>query len=395
MLGVLVAVTVVHGPPATGAGRLAALSAAGLASGSALSMTWAESVERAWAEIDRWILYAAIARHRRRRGANRRRRSTNDDRRRRDGRCRRRDHRSRRRSAAPNQLFFDYRLQAPLGYVNGAAGLFLMGLWPLLALAAHQRRATGGLRRRPRCAPHLRRTCSSSPSPRALLARARRVRRLVLTVVPDRLPRVHALLVVATAVVAASPGRSTSTTRRPQPREPRPQRSLITTAAVAMSWRPRSAPPLYGRLSSRCVGGRLARPVAARARDAALVAIVTGPLAPSATPCQRSCERWDDFTALTIDENDGASRFTDAGGFRYDLWRIAWDDFKADPLHGLGAGNYGLTYFQKRRTTEPVRQPHSIELQLLGETGLPGLLLFVGLLARPAGGWRALRDGRM
>ena len=47
---------------------------------------------------------------------------------------------------------------------------------------------------------------------------------------------------------------------------------------------------------------------------------------------------------------------------------------------GVGAGNYDRTYFLERRTTEDIRQPHSIELQTLGELassagpagGLPG-----------------------
>src|SRR4051794_29980156 len=60
VLALLVAITVACGPPSGGPGRLAVASAAGLVAWLALSMTWAESVERAWVEVDRWVLYAAL-----------------------------------------------------------------------------------------------------------------------------------------------------------------------------------------------------------------------------------------------------------------------------------------------------------------------------------------------
>ena len=66
------------------------------------------------------------------------------------------------------------------------------------------------------------------------------------------------------------------------------------------------------------------------------------------------------------------SRFTTGAGNRYDYWRVALDQFRDDPLRGVGAGNYDRTYFAERRTTEDIRQPHSIELQALGELGVVG-----------------------
>ena len=52
---------------------------------------------------------------------------------------------------------------------------------------------------------------------------------------------------------------------------------------------------------------------------------------------------------------------------------MAWSQFRDEPLHGVGAGNYDRTYFLERRTTEDIRQPHSIELQALSELGSWGL----------------------
>jgi hypothetical protein len=75
------------------------------------------------------------------------------------------------------------------------------------------------------------------------------------------------------------------------------------------------------------------------------------------------------------------SRLISGTGYRYDYWRIAWFDFKEHPWDGVGAGNYDVSYFKRRASQENVRQPHSLELQVLGETGIVGglaLLAFVG-----------------
>jgi hypothetical protein len=68
------------------------------------------------------------------------------------------------------------------------------------------------------------------------------------------------------------------------------------------------------------------------------------------------------------------SRFLSGGGNRYDYWRVAWSSFTAHPLRGVGAGNYAPDYFLHRRTTEDIRQPHSVELQTLTELGLVGAI---------------------
>jgi hypothetical protein len=94
-------------------------------------------------------------------------------------------------------------------------------------------------------------------------------------------------------------------------------------------------------------------------------------------------------------ESSASSRFTSGAGNRYDYWRVAWDQFASEPLRGVGAGNYDRTYFLERRTTEDIRQAHSIELQVLGELGLAGgiaLALLIGAVL--AGFVRRARAGR-
>jgi hypothetical protein len=97
-------------------------------------------------------------------------------------------------------------------------------------------------------------------------------------------------------------------------------------------------------------------------------------------PAHAVSRQWDAFTKLQV-AGTQKTRFLSGGGNRYDYWRIAADEFKDQPLRGVGAGSYQFTYFKDRRTTEDIRQPHSLELQQLAELGLVGgalVALFLG-----------------
>jgi hypothetical protein len=83
---------------------------------------------------------------------------------------------------------------------------------------------------------------------------------------------------------------------------------------------------------------------------------------------------------------------------RLSLWKAAVDEYRAQPLHGTGAGTYQLYYTRYR--TEPlyVADAHSLYLQSLAELGLVGFALIaivvlgilVGLAARVRGPDRGL-----
>ncbi len=89
------------------------------------------------------------------------------------------------------------------------------------------------------------------------------------------------------------------------------------------------------------------------------------------------------------------SRFLTGSTYRYDYLRVAWSQFKDHPLKGVGAGNYDTTYFLKRRTSEDIRQPHSLALQTLGELGAVGGLALLAFAASVLTGlWRQARRGR-
>jgi O-Antigen ligase len=97
----------------------------------------------------------------------------------------------------------------------------------------------------------------------------------------------------------------------------------------------------------------------------------------------------------TPDLSEQSSRF----GFnvesdRYDLWRVALDDAGDDPLLGDGGGGFQYTYLQKREVRlQTARDAHSVELEVLSELGVPGLLLLLAAIGGAAFG--ALKARRL
>ena len=106
-------------------------------------------------------------------------------------------------------------------------------------------------------------------------------------------------------------------------------------------------------------------------------------------------DRVEEFKAGgTPDLSEQSSRF----GFsvesdRYDLWRVALDDAGEDPLLGDGGGGYQYTYLQKRDVRlQTARDAHSVELEVLSELGVPGLVLLLSALGGAAlGAFKARR----
>lgn len=90
-----------------------------------------------------------------------------------------------------------------------------------------------------------------------------------------------------------------------------------------------------------------------------------------------------ELTAGTPDLASNGSRFgLDIRTSRGDFWRVALrDEFDVHPLRGDGAGAFRPDYLVHRHGAgvEP-EDPHSIEMLMLGELGLPGALLFLTFL---------------
>ena len=81
---------------------------------------------------------------------------------------------------------------------------------------------------------------------------------------------------------------------------------------------------------------------------------------------------------------------------RSELWKVALDQFGENPALGDGSGGFQYRYQRERETTslEAARDAHSVELELLGELGLPGLaLLLISLGGAVVAALRARRTG--
>jgi hypothetical protein len=70
----------------------------------------------------------------------------------------------------------------------------------------------------------------------------------------------------------------------------------------------------------------------------------------------------------------------DIGSNRGDFWRVALDEGLEDPVLGGGSGSFELVYQRDRRSTENPKDPHSSEMLMFSELGIPGLLLFATFL---------------
>jgi hypothetical protein len=273
-------------------------------------------------------------------------------------------------------------LNEPLGYVNGQAGYLLLGFWPLIAAAEFARRpavAGAALGTAVLLAAMVLLCQTRAVIPAIVISAA-----VVLIVVPGRIRRSWALAFVAAAVAAVA-GPLVDVTRDAGATLPDASdlRSAVLGAVVAAV----AAGLAWGfarhRVDVMTERSPAAAQTAARRSAVVLVAFILAAavvVSATADPLDRARREATAFTELRGPE-PGQSRLTSGAGNRYDYWRIAWQQFRERPIRGFGAGNYDATYFKERRTTENVRQAHSIELQMLGELGIVGfalLCLFLG-----------------
>ncbi len=92
--------------------------------------------------------------------------------------------------------------------------------------------------------------------------------------------------------------------------------------------------------------------------------------------------RVDQISAGTPNLESQGSRFgLNVGSSRGDIWRVALGDFDRHPLDGGGAGSYRASYALHGKPGVQPEDPHSIELLMLSELGIPGGLLMLVFIA--------------
>ena len=295
----------------------------------------------------------------------------------------------------PDSWFIAGRLERPIGHASGTAALFGMALWPLIAVAAeprvrsaHRGLALGGAA--------LVGSLAFLSQSRGVLSGLAAGAVVALAAGPDRVRRAWLAIVVAGAIAAAS-----SWLLAPYDafREPGGDVTAadVRTAAIAAGAVvviSMAVGLVIGLLDRRSGSARLPR-LAARAGLALVALIVVAAAAIQVgNPIRFAGDRIDEFRELREPSATHAgTRLESLRGQRYDLWRIAVDEFRAHPLRGVGAGAYSVGYYEKRRTERNTSDPHGLPFRILAETGIVGgalLALFLGaLIAAAVGQWRS------
>jgi hypothetical protein len=125
----------------------------------------------------------------------------------------------------------------------------------------------------------------------------------------------------------------------------------------------------------------------ARARRIAVVTLVIGAVGlfagavlAAGDPVDYVREKVDEFQAVESRSSE-FSEIVSTGGQRYDLWRVAFDQFTGAPIAGAGEGGYGFAYYAERETDRNLTTAHSLPLELLAELGVVGALLLATFVA--------------
>jgi hypothetical protein len=290
-------------------------------------------------------------------------------------------------------------LEYPIGYRNANAAFFLIALWPAVGLAA-TRELDWRLRALALGAASLCLELAMLSQSRGSTIAAAVALVVYLGVSRDR---ARAITWLALAVAPALVVLPALTDLYQSARELAPGESIDELHAAGRA-------ALGGLILAIAIGGIAALvgrrfPASAKRRARANQAVAIGAIAlalagmasfviTTGDPIEWVNERAEEFRSQgTPDSSDSSSRFgLNAGSERYDLWRVALRDARAEPLLGDGGGGYHYSYIRQRGEggIESVRDAHSVELELLSELGIPGLLLFLlAIIGAVAGALRA------
>jgi O-Antigen ligase len=305
------------------------------------------------------------------------------------------------RTPSPLGHFIYGRYNGPIEYPNGSAGLELMAAWPAVLFAA-QRAVPWLLRGFLAAAAGLLVELALVSQSRGAVVATAATAIVFLLVVPTRvrgiltgilialcvLPASHALLDVY-RVVSAHGDAHAALVRAARAMSWSCGALLVATLAVAFA---------DSRVS---LSGARARTVKAAVAVILAVAAVAGVvvIAARTDPVARVRHDWHQFTATPKPYGVGLGNPTShfaanpLSGNRYDVWRVAWHQFRRKPLTGAGADNFAVDYFRERRSQEEPVYPFSIELRTLGQTGLVGSVLLGGFLVACAAAFVQRRRG--
>src|SRR5439155_21643248 len=137
---------------------------------------------------------------------------------------------------------------------------------------------------------------------------------------------------------------------------------------------------VYAVLDRHVQVGETARRVAAVLVAVAVVAGAAGGIAAFFTVVDRPThflgDQWRSFKHLP-QKQQGSTHFFSLGSNRYDFWRVALHEFEHHPVAGIGARGFANAYLVEGRSSETPQRAHSLEMDVLSETGIVGILLLL------------------
>jgi O-Antigen ligase len=284
--------------------------------------------------------------------------------------------------ANPVDVYYDGRLDFPIGYPNAQAAFFVVGIWPAIALAS--RRTLHPIARGAACsaAAVLLSGWIATQSKGAGIGLAASA--VVLFVVSSTRLR----LLVPVALAAACAGALWSPLVAPYRNESpavlhRAGWAILLAAAIALA-----AGCVYAMVDRRVDPGprllRLAGAATLAAFVAALAVAVASFFVLVHHPGRFAQHRWESFKHFPAQDTT-TTHFLMLGSNRYDFWRVALKEFRSHPVAGIGAEGFRAAYLREGRSGETPRRAHSLELDVLAEEGLAGFALLVAALGIPLG----------
>lgn len=281
-------------------------------------------------------------------------------------------------SGTPESLYWNGRMAFPISYPNALAALLLVGFWPAVGLAAE--------RKLPSIVRAVILGGAAAMLADLLLAQSKggavglAVSGLAFfAICPVRLralvPAGIAAAVVATQASALTdPYQASADELASAIRHGGAVAALVTAAAAVIGL-------VYALLDRRVVVSGRVRRLAGILVAAGLLAALVGGLAAFFVAVDRPghflADRWRSFKHLP-DTRESSSHFFSLGSNRYDFWRVALSEFEHHPLAGIGARGFANVYLVRGRSSETPERAHSLEMDVLSETGVVGLALLVG-----------------
>ena len=300
-------------------------------------------------------------------------------------------------SERPESFFLEGRLEPPIGYINGNVGLWMLAVWPAVFL--------GSTKALPVAARGFFLGSAALLLDLSVLGQSRAwlVLLVPMGVVAVLLSRQRLRTLLGLALIAATTilawDRLLAVFEQWNDGNPIGPQLDDAARAVALSVGLATAAGIaWGLIDARVVlPGRLHRALVVSAAVGAGAVLLVGAVAVSSeieSPRERIAAEWSEFKEGYSPDVE-RSRFE--GSFasdRYQEWSIAWKEFVAHPITGIGADNYQAAFYLRRGDSDHhPRYPHSLQLRLLSQLGIVGTALFAGFVVCAL--WCALRRRRL